>query len=247
RWRLRAAARSSRRFFSTGCRGRSGWGSTTISSSITCPPIGRAGPRTTSEPDRTAPLPALAGGGGARRTHGARLPAGVAGGLRLGRQQPGDRQRPAALGGRPAPDLVQHRALRLLAGDADELLGGVASVGPARRRLPRGQPGAARRLLPAALGGAAALGRAGSLAGRAALRRTPGERGIGGLDRGAQESAGDALLPRVDLLVCGRRKGLRPEPGGLRAGDAEQRFGGDPAARPPGPARLAPAAGEGGP
>ena len=104
--------------------------------------------------------------------------------LHLPRAQPAD---PGA--GRPPPNLVHDGGGGILPAHVHHALGRVAALGRSSRGAARGQRAAPRGERGIALAGAAAARGSGRVAGGHALRRSPGGRGLGRLDHGAQEHA----------------------------------------------------------
>ena len=103
--------------------------------------------------------------------------------------------------GRLASDLVFSGIDGLLARYQYQLLARVAAVADAPGRLSCHEPYIARCRSTPDLADSAEISRSRRIFGGLAICLAPGERGIGGLDRLAQERDGHVVFPAVDLLV----------------------------------------------
>ena len=139
--------------------------------------------------------------GAARRGDFCRLPAVDQRRIRMGRRPAADEQLPDQGSRRPAPVLVHDRSQRLLAGNQHHVLDRVAAVENEPGGLPRQQPDLAHCRSAAGLDRSAKIMHSRGIFGGHDLCRASGERGIGGLDRPAEEYDGDVVLFAVDFVV----------------------------------------------
>src|SRR5262245_42984269 len=148
--------------------------------------------------------------------------------IHLGRQHVGDRQSSAEDDGWSAGDLAHAVRTPILSVAANRALGGVSPLGRAPARLPSRQRSAACAQCEPRLARASPPRDPWIVDGGSRVRAPPGTRGIGRLDRGAQEHPVELLLSgraarisslRVSRAIDGTLRARLP---GVRSGGAQQ-------------------------